>query len=206
MIFNAKGLMMKKNNIVILVILGALIAVCIGYSRGWAQASRQISPAKVGVVNVELMFTKSQRGIKWQEQVTADLARIRMNLEKLKKDAEAIQADMRIRPVGSTDYMKLMSDYLEKRGEADAKKAYYEEEVILNGEKWTKDLYNKIHSIVEKTAKLRGLDIVLVANEIDLSDLRMREVSEVVSKTKVLYHTDKIDITAEVMAQLDSEL
>ena len=197
---------MKKNNIVILVILAALIAVCIGYSRGWAQASRQISPAKVGVVNVELMFTMSQRGIKWQEQMTADLARIRADLEKLKKEAEAIQADMRPRPVGGTDYLRLMSDYLEKRGEADARKAYYEEEVILKGEKWTKDLYNEIRSIVEKTAKLRGLDIVLVANEIDLSDLRMREVSEVVSKTKVLYHTDKIDITAEVMAQLDSAL
>jgi Skp family chaperone for outer membrane proteins len=197
---------MMKNNILILVILGALIAVCIGYDRGWAQASREIRPAKVGVVNVELVFTKSRRGIKWQDQVTADLARIRVNLEKLRKDAAAAEADMRTREVGSADYMRLMSDYLDKMGEAEAKKSYYEEEMILKGERWTKDLYNDIRSIVEKTAKLRRLDIVLVANDIELSELRMRELAGVIAKNKVLYHTDEIDITEEVIAQLDSAL
>ncbi len=198
--------MMKKNNILIIVLLGALIAVCIGYNRGWAQAGREILPAKVGVVNVELLFTKSQRGIKWQDEVTIDLVKIRANLEKLRKDAAAAEADMQTREVGSADYMRLMSDYLEKMGEADARKSYYEEEMILKGEQWTKNLYNKIRSIVQEVAQLRRLDIVLVANEVELSQLRMRELAGVIAKNTVLYHTDEIDITEEVMARLDSAL
>lgn len=197
---------MKKKNILILVLLVALIGVCISYSRGWAQAGREISPAKVGVVNVESVFNKSQRGIKWQSQVAADVTKGRANLEKLRKDAAAIEADMKTRELGSADYMRLMSDYLDKLGEAEAKKDYYAEEMILRGERWTKNLYDEIRSIVEKTAKLRRLDIVLVADEVDLSALRMRDLAAVIARNKVLYHTDEIDITEEVIAQLDSAL
>ncbi len=197
---------MKKNNILILALLVALIAVCIGYSRVWAQAGREIRPAKVGVVNVEQVFNKSQRGVKWQSQVAADVAKGRANLEKLRKDAAAIEADMKTREVSSADYFGLMSDYMDKLGEAEAKKGYYEEAMILKGEQWTRDLYNEIRSIVEKTAKLRRLDIVLVADEIELSELRMRELAAVIARNKVLYHTDEVDITEEVIAQLDSAL
>lgn len=195
---------MMKNNVLILVLLGALIAVCIGYNRGWAQASREILPARIGVVNVESVFNKSQRGIKWQSQEVADVAKGRANLEKLSKDAAAAEADMLTREVGSADYMRLMLDYLDKLGKAKAKKEYYEEEIILKRERWTRNLYNEIRSIVEKTAKLRRLDIVLVAHEVELSELRMRELAGVIRTNKVLYHVDELDITEEVMAQLDS--
>ena len=194
---------MKKNNIVILIILGALIAVCIGYSRGWAQARREILPARVGVINVERVFKESRRHAKWQSQMSIDTARLQAKLEKLSKEADVAEADMRTREVGSTDYMGLLSDYLDKLGEAQAKKKYYEQDMALKDRQWLGSFYNEIRLIVEKTAKLRRLDIVLVANEIDLSP---RELARVIDTTKILYHTDEIDITEDVIAQLDSAL
>ena len=194
---------MMKKNIVILVIVGALIAVCIGYSQGWAQARREILPAKVGVINVERVFKSSQRHGKWQVQRDADAAKLQANLDKLRKEADVAEADMRTREVGSADYMKLMSAYMDKLGEAQGKKNYYEQEMILRDQQWMARFYGEIRSIVEKTAKLRGLDIVLVANEIDFG---VKEVGRVIERTKVLYYTDKIDITEDVIAQLDSAL
>ena len=82
---------MKKNNIVVLVILGALIAVCIGYSQGWAQASRQILPAKVGVVNVDLVLKNSRKHTQWQERMNAEEIKIRAELQKLRTEADAIK-------------------------------------------------------------------------------------------------------------------
>ncbi len=199
-------MMNKKNNILILVLLVALIAVCIGYSRGWAQASREIRPAKVGVINVDLVFKNSRRHAKWKNQMDADMAKLQAKMDKLRTDGAAIEADMLTREVGSADYMRLMSDYLDKVAEVDAKKKYYEQDMILKGKQWMAELYNKIRSSVETTAKLRRLDIVLVANEVVLPALSATELSSVIRTNKVLYHTDEIDITEEVLAQVDSAL
>ncbi len=198
--------MMKKNNILIIVLLGALIAVCISYNRGWAQPSRQILPAKVGVVNVDLVFRNSRRHAKWKIQMDADMAKLQAKMDKLRTDGAAAEADMLTREVGSPDYMRLMSDYLDKVAEADARNKYYEQEMILKGVQWMTKLYSEIRSIVEKTAKLRELDIVLVANEVVLPALSATELSSVIRTNKVLYHADEIDITEEVIAQLDSAL
>ncbi len=198
--------MMKKNNILIIILLGALIVVCIGYSRSWAQASRQILPAKVGVVNVDLVFRNSRRHAKWKIQMDTEMSKLQAKMDKLRADGAAAEADMLMREVGSPDYMRLMSDYLDKVAEADARNKYYEQEMILKGVQWMTKLYSEIRSIVEKTAKLRKLDIVLVANEVVLPALSATELSSVIRTNKILYHTDEIDITEEVIAQLDSAL
>ena len=91
---------MKKNNILILVLLAALIAVCVGYSRGWAQASRQILPAKVGVVNVDLVLKNSRKHAQWQGRMNDDEIKIQAELQKLKTEADAVIADMQTRQVG----------------------------------------------------------------------------------------------------------
>ncbi len=197
---------MKKNNIVILVILAALIAVCIGYSRGWAQASRQILPAKVGVVTVDLVLKNSRKHARWQERMNTEEASIRTKLEKLKAEANAVKADMLTREAGSPDYMKLLEEGMSKTAAWDSKSKFYDRQMMLKVQRWTESLYSEIRSITEKTAKARGLDIVLAADEIDFPSADVRDLLTIIKTNKVLYHSDGIDITEEVLAQLDSAL
>ncbi len=196
----------KKNNILILVLLAALIAVCIGYSRGWAQASRQILPAKVGVVNVDLILKNSRKHVQWQERMNADETKMRAELQKLRTEADAVKADMQTREVNSADYMNLMSDWMSKVAAVDSKSKFYDRQMMLKVQQWTEGLYDKIRSIAEKTAKARGLDIVLAADEIDFPAVDVRDLLTIIKTNKVLYHSDGIDITEEVLAQLDSSL
>ncbi len=197
---------MKKNNIVILVILGALIAVCIGYSRGLAQASRQISPAKVGVVNVDLVLKNSRKHAQWQTRMNAEETKIRAELQKLRTEADAVIADMQTREAGSSDYIRLMEDGMSKTAAVESKAKFYDRQMMLKVKRWTESLYDEIRSITEKTAKARGLDIVLSADEIDFPAADVRDLLTIIKTNKVLYHTDGIDITEEVLAQLDSAL
>ena len=198
--------MMKKNNILVLVLLGALIAVCIGYNRGWAQASRQIPPAKVGVVNVDLVLKNSRKNAQWQERMNAEKAKIQAELQKLVTEADTVKADMQTREVGSPDYVNMMSDWMLKAAVVDSKNKFYERQMTLKIQRWTEGLYNEIRSVVEKTAKTRGLDIVLSANETDFPAADMRYLLTIIKTNKVLYHSGGIDITEEVMAQVDSSL
>lgn len=198
--------MKKKNNILILVLLAALIAVCVGYSRGWAQASMQILPAKVGVVNVDLILKNSRKHARWQERMTTEESKLRAELQKLKTEADAVRADMQTREVNSDDYMERMSSWMSKAAAVDSKTKFYDRQMMLKVQRWTESLYNDILSIAEKTAKARGLDIVLSADEIDFPAADVRDLLTIIKTNKVLYHSDRIDITEEVLAQLDSAL
>ncbi len=197
---------MKKKNILILVLLGALIAVCIGYNRGWAQASMQISPAKVGVVNVDMVLKNSRKHSQWQERMSAEESKIRAELQKLKTEADAVIADMQTREVGSPDYIRLMENGMSKSAAWDSRGKFHDRQMMLKIKRWTESLYNDILSIAEKTAKARGLDIVLSADEIDFPAADVRDLLTIIKTNKVLYHSDRIDITEEVLAQLDSAL
>jgi len=198
--------MMKKKNILILVLLATLIAVCIGYSRGWARASREILPAKVGVVNVDLVLKNSRKHAKWQEGMNTEEAKLRAELEKLRTEADAVKADMVTREAGSADYMKLMSDWMSKTAAEDSKSKFYDQQMMLKIKQWTEGLYDEIRSIAEKTAKARGLDIILTADEIDFPAADVRDLLTIIKTNKVLYHSDEMDITEEILAQLDSSL
>jgi Skp family chaperone for outer membrane proteins len=186
--------------------LAALIAVCFGYNRGWAQASRQILPAKVGVVNVDLVLKNSRKHSQWQERMNAEEVKIRAKLQKLRTEADAIKADMQTREVNSDDYMKLMSELMSKSAIVDSQGKFYDREMMLKVQRWTESLYDEIRSIAEKTAKARGLDIVLAADEIDFPAADVRDLLMIIKTNKVLYHSDGLDITEEVLTQLDSSL
>lgn len=197
---------MKKNNILILVLTVALIAICIGYSRGWARGSRQILPAKVGVVNVDLVLKNSRKHGQWQERMNTEETRIRAELQKMKADADAVVADMQTREAGSDDYIRLMEDGMSKAAAWDSKTKFYDRQMSLKVKRWTEGFYSNILSIAEKTAKARSLDIVLSADEVDFPAGDVRDLLTIIKTNKVLYHSDQIDITEDVLAQLDSSL
>lgn len=189
-----------------LVLLGAGIAVTLGYSHGWAQARRQIMPAKVATVNVDRILRNSKKHARWQERMNAEESKIRAELDKMDKDAEAIKADMGTREPGSADYMKLMSNYMDRRAAADAKNKYYEQEMTLKVQRWTEALYQDVRAITAKVAQTRGLDIVLATEEISFPAPSVRDLLLAIKTNKVLYQSDELDITDDVLVQLDSTM
>jgi len=197
---------MKKSNLLILVLLALLIALCLGYNRGWAQAPTQIVPPKVGVVNVDQILKNSRKHIQWQERMNDKEAKIRAELQKLSTEADAIKADMDTRKTGSSDYLRLMSEWMAKTATVDSRRKFYDRQMMLEIQQWTESLYQEIRSIIARTAKTRKLDIVLSADEIELPASDVRDLLTIIKTNKVLYYSDAVDITQEILAQLDSSL
>jgi Skp family chaperone for outer membrane proteins len=198
---------MKKKNIVILGVLVGIIAVGMGYDQGWARARREIMPAKVGVVNIEAIFESSEKHEQWRRKMDANQIRKLAELKKLDQQAEAIKADMETRKAGSPDYMSRMSAYLEKKATTDAMSKFYEAEFAVQGQKWMDDLYGQIETVIREIAREKGLDIVLADEEIDLAKVaNVQDIATLIRSNKILYHSVDIDITQEVLAELDASM
>jgi len=189
-----------------LVLLVAAMAVVLGYSHGWAQARKQIMPAKVGVVNVDRILRSSKKHAQWQERMNGEEAKLRAELDKMDKDAEAIKADMQTREPGSSDYMKLMSGYMDKRAATDARNKYYEQEMTVKVQRWTESLYQDIRAITATVAQARGLDVVLATEELTFPTASVRDLLLSIKTNKVLYQNDDLDVTDEVLVQLDATM
>ena len=99
-----------------------------------------------------------------------------------------------------------MEEGMSKTAIVDSKRKFYDRQMSLKIKRWTEGLYSGILSIAEKTAKARGLDIVLSADEIDFPAADVRDLLTIIKTNKVLYHSDEMDITEEILAQLDSSL
>lgn len=196
-----------KKNMVLTILLGGIIALlAYDYGSARAAAGKQILPARIAVVNVDMILKNSKKHANWQNKMNTEESRIRAELEKIRKDADAIKADMATREPGSTGYMTLMSTFMEKSASLDAKDKYYEQEMTMKIQQWTEAIYQEILDIVNKTARAQGLDVVLAAQEITFPGPSVRDLLTTIRTNKVLYHAPDVDITEEVLAQLDSNM
>ena len=65
-------------------------------------------------------------------------------------------------------------------------------------------MYQDIIRSVEKVAQARGLDLALAKEDLTVPTVNVRELMTLIRTSKVLYNADKLDITDEVLAAVDS--
>ncbi|MBN1818016.1 MAG: OmpH family outer membrane protein [Sedimentisphaerales bacterium] len=195
---------MKSSNFVVALLLVAAIVFALGYNHGSANARITVTPAKVGVVNVNSILQNSKKHKAWQEKMGAEETQIKAEMDKLKSELDFMKKDMATLKTGSPEYIKLMREAAEKDGIYQAKQQYYEQEMTLKVKVWTESLYQDIQAKIAEVAKTNGLDIVLGAEDVELPGANMRELLLDIKTNKVLYHAEGLDITTEVLAVLDA--
>jgi len=195
---------MKSTNVVMYVLAAAFVLAAAGATRPSAQAKIPSAPAKIGVMNLNQVLQGSKKHKAWQEKMNEEEKTIKAELDKLRSELDFINKDLKTLKEGSPDYTKLMRELAEKDGVAAAKEKYYEQEMTYKVKAWTEALYQDIVARVADVAKKNGLDIVLSSEEVEIPSLSMRELLLDIKTNKVLYRSDSLDITSEVLAALDA--
>ena len=83
-----------KKSMVLTILLGGIIAV-LAYDYGSVKAAgNSISPARVAVVNVDMILKNSKKHAQWQNKMNTEESRIRAELEKVRK-ADGLKPEVR---------------------------------------------------------------------------------------------------------------
>ena len=194
---------MRFRKVLTVVLLGSVALAFLSYERGLAAARKEITPARIGVVSVNRILTNSKKHAQWQEKMAAEEQTVRAEIDKLGKELEAIKADMATRKVGSNDYIKLIRQALNKEAAYEARKQSYEREMSLKVQLWTENLYRDVLAVISTVAKEKGLDMVVAKEEVEFPSAGIRDLMLLIRTNKVLYHSEHMDITNEVLAVLD---
>ena len=163
----------------------------------------QASPSRIAVVSIRRIFENCRKNTQRQEEMEAERKKIVAELEKISSEANAFRADMETRKPGSTDYVNLMRETMEKEALLDAKEKFYQQNLTSREQQWTEQLYLEIVAAIGNVAKQKGLDLVLAKEENQFPAASPNELLLMIKTSKVLFHADEMDITNEVLTAMD---
>lgn len=179
------------------------MAFLLAWEHGGAAHGAAGEPRKIGIVSVRTVFNTSRRHSQYRAEVMARQGQASAQIDKLQKQIQAEDAELKTLKQGTADYMQQLQLVLQKRSQLDSQQEYLKQQRVLEDKKWMEDLYQEILSITQAVAQAKGLDLVLEKTEPEFP-ISSEELMLTLSTHKVLYDGGCIDLTEEVTARLDA--
>jgi Skp family chaperone for outer membrane proteins len=178
-----------------------------------AAATAQTNPTKVGVVRIDRVFTQMQETQDLNAKRNADSKRLQAEFAIQKDRVQSLkEARDQLKPE-SPQYLERNKEYMDEAVKLDAWMRIQEVELGRATKTQTRTLYQKIVSAVAEVAQQQGLDLVLNDHRVDMpTDQQFEQMRpeqfqqfrEALSAQNVVYAGPKTDITADVLALLNS--
>ena len=155
---------------------------------------------RIGVVRVVETLQVLAKARKHSEEITADRTRARAEMQALAKEIEAEEAELAGLKASTSEHLKQAEALAEKKAHYSATRISRTGGSSLKQQMWTQKAYAEITQVIREVAVEKGLPLVLVKDDPNLSTLEA--VSALVATQKVLYCGGCPDITQEVQARL----
>ena len=189
-------------------ILGCLMGVVVlllvhEYSMAQVKTNDTVLP--IGIVDVRRALRECKATEKYKERTNAENSKMAAEEEQLSREIQALAAGLRALKTGSSDHLKQYKEYLQKQNDLKTMQEFNPQQKALKHQQWTQELYKEILRITKVLAAEKGLPLVLGSDEPEFPIQRYEELAMTLSTHKVLYSNGCLDLTNEVIAELDKE-
>jgi len=189
-------------------ILGCLIGVVVllfAHEYGMAQVKPNDTVLPIGLVDVRRALRECKATAKYRVNTDAENSKMDAEEEQLSREIQALGAGLRALKPGSSDYLTQYKEYLQKQNNLKTMQEFNPQQKALKHQQWTQELYKEILRITKVLAAEKGLPLVLGSDEPEFPMQRYEELAMTLSTHKVLYSNGCIDLTDEIIAELDKE-
>lgn len=193
---------MKFKTMVLGCLAGAIV-LAMGYEYLQAQPNLAGTNSKIGIVNIHQALRNCQATAKFRTHVLAENKKMDQEEEQLAREGKAISDSLQAFKPGSDEYMERFEEMLEKQNRLKTLQELNPRKKVFEQMQWTQNLYQEILRITKEVAAKKGLNLVLAADEPEFPFQRYEELVMTLSTHKVLYNDGCVDITNEVIAQMD---
>jgi Skp family chaperone for outer membrane proteins/uncharacterized coiled-coil protein SlyX len=159
-----------------------------------------------GVVSIRTIFRDCKKSAKYRQQSNMERQRADAELTKLDNDIKAQQEGLKTLKPDSENYMTEIREILEQQASLQALQKFYKQQISLNEQRITEEIYGDILRITAAVAKQRGLNYVFEISAPQLPAMSPTELELSMGMHKLLYSEGCIDLTDEVMTILDSNM
>ena len=192
---------MKFKTMVLGCFVGAII-LATGYE--YLQAQPNVSGTmKIGVVSVGTALRGCKATIEFRKRLIAENEKMAAQENMISQEGKALADSLTAYKPDSSDYMERLQEMVRKQSELKGLQEINPRRRALTEMQWTQKVYKEILRITKELAAKKGLTLVLGADEPEFPFQRYEELVMTLSTHKVLYNNGCVNLTSEVVAQLD---
>jgi len=195
-----------KIKTTVLVCLVGLIVLLLVHEYSMAQIAPNNTTLPIGIVDVRRALRDCSATAKYRERTNAENAKMDAEEEQLTREIQALAASLRALKPNSTDYMEQYKEYLQKQGNLMTMQEYNPRLKATKHQQWTETLYQEILRITKELADARRLALVLEGDEPQFPIQQYEELAMTLNTHKVLYSNGCVDLTNDVISELDKEV
>lgn len=190
---------------VALICLMSVIVLFLVHQYSMAQEMTNNQTLPIGIVDVRRALRDCKATAKYRERTNAENVKMQAEEDQLSNEIKALAAGLRALKPGTSDHLAQYKEYLQKQAELKAMQEFNPQQSALKHQQWTQPLYQEILNITKALGAEKGLALVLESDEPEFPIQRYEDLAMTLNTHKVLYSNGCLDLTEEVIAELDKE-
>lgn len=194
-----------KIKMAALICLTSLTVLLLVHQYSTAQEMTNVQTLPIGTVDVRRALRDCQATAKYRERTNTENAKMDEEEELLARKIEALRKGLTALRPGTNDYLEQYKEYRQKQDELKMLQELNPQQKMLKHKQWTETLYQEILRITKELAAAKGLTLVLESDEPQFPIQQYEELAMTLNTHKVLYVNGCLDLTDEVIAELDKE-
>ena len=193
---------MKAKTLISGCVLGVFV-LFLAHQFGEAQPLANEPASNIGVVNIEKTLQNCQATAKFKERTTAERNNMEAEEKNLSTEIDSLRGALQALVPNSPDWLAQYKDMVKKESELKALKEMNPQVRAMRAHQWTERLYPEILRVTKELAAQKGLAVVLATEEPPLPSPRYEDLVMTLRTHKVLYTGGCVDLTNEVIVELD---
>ena len=185
-----------------IVLAAALLAVGMAFNAARPPAQ----PTAIAVVDIVAVLDGLEQKLALEQQLQDDVAAGQGQLDQIVEELNDVRENMKLMETDSADYRKMVQNHIELQAQARARREFLEGYLSFQKGQMMANLFQGINDTVRAIADREGYDIVLADDSTFPVPTNAPEadVRGVVLSRSVLYRYDSVDITQQVITEMNN--
>ncbi len=193
---------MKVKTVVLSCLMSAIVLFFV-HEFSLAQPMAPVPLSKIGMVSVSRAMRECKATAAYGEKSRAETQQMAETETKLQKDVKELTDGVQVFVRGSAEFEAQYELLVRKQVELKAVQEVNKEKRIMRQQVWAEKIYREVLRITQEVAAGKGLDLVLERSEPEFPIQNADQLMMTLSTHKVLYGGGCLDITDDVIAELD---
>lgn len=192
---------MKAKTVVLSCSIG-IVALLFIHGFSFAQANA-VTTSKIGLISVSRALRDCKATATFGAKVKAEAEQMAAAEKALNDEINVLTGGVRALVPGTPDYMDQYKLLVQKQAELKAIQEFNREQRSVSQRAWAEKVYKEILRLTKEVAAAKGLDLVLERSEPEFPIQGADQLMMTLSTNKVLFGGGCLDITDEIIAELD---
>jgi Skp family chaperone for outer membrane proteins len=167
-------------------------------------ANAEAEDFKIGIVDISSVFEKYQKRIDLDQELKEQEKGFQDEVNKKRKEIIDLDEETQLLDLGSESRSSNENLLERKNVELEGYAKFAERQLLKKYKNFFENIYQEVVQKVEEIGKQESFDLIIKKEE---SDVKSGEISDLQFKIgirTVLYHSDSVDITLDVIDALNS--